>query len=144
MVRETVPVDMTSCVSEIVDVRSDVLVDFLVVLARVVDAVAPSSPLERLSIVTVLVGETTSAGAAIRSWHDGSANRARRVGRSLILSDLVDLAVRRFKHGGDLGDFWHLWKPGKLIGSHGQVGAWGLVDIVAINTDKFIVEVALE
>ena len=44
MARETVPVDMTSRVSEIVDVSSDVLVDFLVMLARVVDAVAPSSP----------------------------------------------------------------------------------------------------
>ena len=44
MARETVLVGMTSRVSEIVDVRSDVLVDFLVMLARVVDAVAPSSP----------------------------------------------------------------------------------------------------
>ena len=48
--------------------------------------------------------------------------------------DLVDLAVRRFKHGGDLGDFWHLWKPSELIGSHDQVGAWGFVDVVAVNT----------
>ena len=47
---------------------------------------------------------TTLAGAAIGSWRGGSANRARRVGRSLILADLVDLVVRRFKHGGDLGD----------------------------------------
>ena len=59
MARETAPVDMTSCIPEVVDVRSDVLVDFLVVLARVVDAVAPSSPLERLSIIAVLVGEAT-------------------------------------------------------------------------------------
>ena len=44
MVRETATVDMMSCVSEIVEVRSDVLVDFLVMLARVVDAVAPCSP----------------------------------------------------------------------------------------------------
>ena len=44
MARETALVDMLSRVSEIVDVRSDVLVDFLVVLARVVDSVAPSSP----------------------------------------------------------------------------------------------------
>ena len=58
MVRETVPVDMTSCVSEIVDVSSNVFVDFLIVLARVVDAVPPSSPLEGLSIVTMLIGET--------------------------------------------------------------------------------------
>ena len=54
------------------------------------------------------------------------------------------MAVRRFKHGGDLGDLWCLWEPSELIGGHGQVGAWGLVDIMAVNTDKFIVEVALE
>ena len=58
--------------------------------------------------------------------------------------DLVDLAVRRFKHGGDLGDLWCLREPGELIGGHGQVGARGLVDVVAINMDKFIIEVALE
>ena len=58
--------------------------------------------------------------------------------------DLIDLIVRRFKHGGDLGDLWCLREPGELIGSHGQVSAWGLVDVVAINMDKFIVEVALE
>ena len=45
--RETALVDMSSRVSEIVDVRSDVLVNFLIVLARVVDAVAPSSHVER-------------------------------------------------------------------------------------------------
>ena len=68
MARETAVVDMTSRVSEIVDVRSDILVDFLVVLAGVVNAVAPSSPLERLSIIAVLVGEMTLARAVIRSW----------------------------------------------------------------------------
>ena len=47
-------------------------------------------------------------------------------------------------HGGDLGDLWCLLEPSELISSHGQVGAWGLIDVVAINTDKFIVEVALE
>ena len=54
-------VGTSSRVSEIVEVRSDVLVDLLVVLAKVFDAVAPSCPLEGLSIVTVLVGETTWA-----------------------------------------------------------------------------------
>ena len=58
--------------------------------------------------------------------------------------DLVDLAVRRFKHGGDLSDLRCPWEPGELIGGHGQVDAWGLVDVVAVNTDKFVVEVALE
>ena len=95
---------MSSCISEIVKVCSDVLVDFLVMLVRVVDAVAPSSPLKRLSIVVVLVGKTTSARAAIGSWRSGLVNRAHGVGRSLILMDLVDLAVHRFKHGSDLGD----------------------------------------
>ena len=63
---------------------------------------------------------------------------------SLILADLVDLAVHRFKHGCDPGDFWCLWEPNELIGGHGQVDAWGLVDIMAIDMDEFIVEVALE
>ena len=69
MVREMAPVDMTSHVLEIVDVFLDILVDFLVVLARAVDAVAPGFPLERLSIIVVLVGETTLVRAVIRSWH---------------------------------------------------------------------------
>ena len=70
-------------------------------------------------------------------------NRARRVGKSLILTDLDDLAVCRFKHGGDLGDLRCLWEPGELVGGHGQVGAWGLVDVVAVNMDKLVVEIAL-
>ena len=37
-----------------------------------------------------------------------------------------------------------MWELGELVGGHGQVGARGLVDVVAINTDKFIIEVALE
>ena len=105
MARETAFVDMTSCILEIVDACSDVLVDFLVMLARVVDVVPPSSPLEGLSIIMMLVGQMASAGAMIRSWHSGSANRACRVERSLILADLVDLVVCSFEHCGDLSDF---------------------------------------
>ena len=120
---------------------SDILIDFLVVLARVVDMVPPGSPLEGLSIITMLVGETASAGAAIGSWRGGSAIRACRVGRSLILADLVDLVVRSFKHCGDL---WRLFEPSELVSGHGQVGAWGLVDIMAVDTDEFIVEVVVE
>ena len=60
------------------------------------------------------------------------------------MADLVDLAVCRFKQGGDLGDLRCLLEPSKFIGGHGEVGTWGLVDVVAINTDKFVVEVALE
>ena len=92
----------------------------------------------------MLVGETASAGAAIGSWRGGSVIRACRVGRSLILADLVDLAVYSFKHCGDLGDLWRLFEPSELIGGHDQVGAWGLVDVVAVNMDKLIVEVVLE
>ena len=99
------------------------LIDFLVELARVVDTVPPSSPLEGLSIITMLVGETASAGAAIGSWRGGSAIQACRVGRSVILVDLIDLAVCSFEHCGNLGDFWRLFTPGELIGSHDQVSA---------------------
>ena len=90
----------------------------------------------------MLVSEMDSAGAAIGSWRGGSAIRACRVGRSLILADLIDQVVRSFKHCDDLGDFWHLLEPSELISGHGQVGAWGLVDIVAVDMDEFIVEVA--
>ena len=52
--------------------------------------------------------------------------------------------MRRFKHGSNLGDLWCLREPGELIGGHGHVGTWDLVDVVAINTNKLIVEVVLE
>ena len=58
--------------------------------------------------------------------------------------DLIDLAMRRFKHCDDLGDLRCLREPGELIGGHGQVGAWSLVDVVAINAEKLVVEVTLE
>ena len=69
MVTKAVLVDTSSCVSKIIEVHSDVLVDLLVVLAVVVmfNAVAPSSALERLHVIVVLVGEAT--WAAIGSWH---------------------------------------------------------------------------
>ena len=50
-------VDTSSCISEIVEVHSDVLV----VLAVVFNVVAPSSALEGLPVVAVLVGEVTLA-----------------------------------------------------------------------------------
>ena len=71
MAREIAPIDMTSCIPKIVDVFSDILIDFLVELARVVVTVPPG-----LSIITMLVGETASAGAAIGYWHGKSAIRA--------------------------------------------------------------------
>ena len=66
MATEATLIDTSSCVSEIIEVHSDVLVDLLVVLAVMFDAVAPSSTLEGLPIIAVLVGEATSA--AIGSW----------------------------------------------------------------------------
>ena len=65
MATKAVFVDTSSCISEIVDVHSDVLVDLLVVLAVMFDVVAPSFALEGLPIIAVLVGEAT--WAAIRS-----------------------------------------------------------------------------
>ena len=52
-------IDTSSCISEIVEVHPDVLVNLLVVLAVMFGAVAPSSTLEGLPVVTVLVGEAT-------------------------------------------------------------------------------------
>ena len=65
MATKAVFVDTSSCILEIVEVHSDILVDLLVVLAVMFDAVAPSSALEGLPVVVVLVGEAT--WAAIRS-----------------------------------------------------------------------------
>ena len=66
MVTEAALVDTSSCVSEIIEVHSDVLIDLLVFLAKVFDAVAPCFPLEGLPIIVVLVSEAT--WAVIGSW----------------------------------------------------------------------------
>ena len=58
--------------------------------------------------------------------------------------DLIDLAVHRLKPRGNLGDLRCLREPGELIGGHGQVGTWSLVDVMAVNAEKLVVEVALE
>ena len=60
------------------------------------------------------------------------------------MADLIDLTVLCFKHGGELGDLWCLWELGELVGDHCQIGVWSLVDVMAVNTDKLIIEVALE
>ena len=52
--------------------------------------------------------------------------------------------MRCFKHCGDLGNLQCLWELGELIGSHDQVGAWGLIDVMTIDTDKLVIEVVLE
>ena len=68
MATEVAFVDTSSCISEIVEVHSDILVDLLVGLAVMFNVVAPSSALEGLSVVVVLVGEAT--WAAIGSCGD--------------------------------------------------------------------------
>ena len=68
MATEVTFVDTSSCISEIVEVHPDVLVDLLVVLVVMFSAVAPSSTLEGLPIIAVLVGEAT--WAVIRSCGD--------------------------------------------------------------------------
>ena len=67
MVTEVALVDTSSHISEIVEVHSDVLVDLLVVLAVMFNAIASSSALEGLPIIAVLVGEAT--WAVIGSCH---------------------------------------------------------------------------
>ena len=54
-------VDTPACVSEIVEVHSDVLVDLLVGLVVMFNAVAPRSALEGLPVVVMLVDEATWA-----------------------------------------------------------------------------------
>ena len=68
MVTKEALVDTSSCISEIIEVHPDVLVDLLVVLVVMFHAVAPSSTLEGLPVVAVLVGEATLA--AIGSYGD--------------------------------------------------------------------------
>ena len=66
MATKTAFVDTSTCISEIVEVHPDILVDLLVMLAVMFSAVAPSSTLEGLPVIVVLVGEAT--WATIRSW----------------------------------------------------------------------------
>ena len=68
MATEAAFVDASSCISKIVEVHLDVLVNLLVGLAVMFNAFAPSSALEGLPIVVVLVGKAT--WAAIRSCGD--------------------------------------------------------------------------
>ena len=67
MATEATFVDTSLRIPEIIEVHSDVLVDLLVGLTVMFNAVAPSSALEGLPVIAVLVGEAT--WAAIRSWH---------------------------------------------------------------------------
>ena len=71
-------------------------------------------------------------------------NRAHRARWSLILANLIDLTVSRFKDGCDLGELRRLREMSELIGGYCQIGAWSLQDIVAVDVEKFFVEVAVE
>ena len=62
----------------------------------------------------------------------------------MILSDLIDLTVCRFKHSGDLGELGRLWEAGEFVGGHRQIGAWSLEDVVTVNMEKIFIEVAME
>ena len=68
MAIEAAFVDTSSCISEIVEMNSDVLVDLLAMLAVMFNVVAPSSTLEGLLVIVALVGEVT--WAAIGSCGD--------------------------------------------------------------------------
>ena len=61
MATEAVFVDTSSCISEIVEVHLDILVDLLVALVVMFGEVAPSSTLEGLHVVMELVSEATLA-----------------------------------------------------------------------------------
>ena len=67
---KTAFVDTPSCILKIVEVHPDVLVYLLVVLAVMFNAVTPSSALEGLPVIAVLVGEApwrrSDLGAADR------------------------------------------------------------------------------
>ena len=62
----------------------------------------------------------------------------------MILVNLIDLTVSHFKHGSNLGELRHLREMSELISGYCQISAWSLEDVVAINTEKFFVEVTVE
>jgi hypothetical protein len=58
--------------------------------------------------------------------------------------NLIDLIVSHFKHGSDLGELGHLSETSELIDDYCQIGAWSFEDIMAVNVEKFFVEVTVE
>ena len=58
--------------------------------------------------------------------------------------DLIDLTVSCFKHGGDLGELGRLRETSELVGGYCQIGTWSLEDVVAVDAEKFFVEVTVE
>ena len=58
--------------------------------------------------------------------------------------NLIDLTVSRFKHGGDLGELRRLRETSDLVGGYCQIGAWSLEDVMAIDVEKFFIDVMVE
>ena len=61
MATKTTLLDTPSCISTIVEMHPDVLVDLLAVLVVIFGVIAPSSTLGGMPIIAVLVGEATLA-----------------------------------------------------------------------------------
>lgn len=71
-VGETTTINTAPYISEVIEVTSDVLLDFLIgcgidAMRRVVDDIPPGSIREELSPITMLVSETTPARVAVDS-----------------------------------------------------------------------------
>ena len=61
MATESAFIDAPLCISTIIEMHPDVLVNLLVMLAVMFGVIAPSSTLGGLPIIAVLVGEVTLA-----------------------------------------------------------------------------------
>lgn len=61
---------------------------------------------------------------------------------SLILTIFIDLDRRCFERSGCLGDFWRRWEPAQLVHGDGEVGARRRLNLVAVDLDEGVVEVA--
>ena len=58
--------------------------------------------------------------------------------------NLINLTVSNFKHGSDLSELECLREMSELVGSYCQIGAWSLEDVVAVDTEKFFIEVVVK
>lgn len=152
---ETTSVDVSASVAKVVNMPTDIpsgLVDLLVGvgigitwrLSMVIDKIAHVSPLEELSAVLTVVGETapTRPIGSMGSWRGRSAIRAHGVRGCLIMANIIDLAMRCLYHCGDHGDLRRLWQSAELIGGDGEVSARSLIDLVVSNAHEFDVQIA--
>ena len=58
--------------------------------------------------------------------------------------DFIDLTVRCFKHGSDLGELRRLREVGEFVGGYCQIGARSPENVMAINAEKLFIKVVLE